>query len=151
VLTGAVERQWRLDSAKASSLEVKLSGALIRQQQNGDQIRLSLGFERAYSDAITVDHREVSADLDWQRAKPVLGMRIGASFGVTVADYDAFSFSDTGRHDVRLSASLTAELRKLEYLGFAPVLSLDLARNDSNIALYATQTTGISLSVKSAF
>jgi hypothetical protein len=56
-----------------------------------------------------------------------------------------------GRHDQRLSSSVTATLQKLTYLGFSPVLSLDLARNVSNVALYDTETLGLSVSVKSRF
>lgn len=150
-LSAALERQWRADSAAASSVELSLSGSVTRQQRNGDQLRLTFGIDKVFSDAITVDHTEVSANLDWQRAQPVLGMAIGAAFGVTASDYAEFSFSTTGRHDVRVAASLTAELRQIGYMGFSPVLALDLSRNNSNIALYATQTVGISLSVKSNF
>ena len=36
-------------------------------------------------------------------------------------------------------------------MGFSPVMSVSVARNWSNIAIYDTQTVGLSLSVKSNF
>jgi hypothetical protein len=46
---------------------------------------------------------------------------------------------------------VTATVDKISYLGFSPVVSLEVARSDSTVSLYDTQTFGLGLSVQSRF
>ena len=147
----SVQRQNRLDTHVASSTATDLSLGVAKQTGNGDVIRLTLNVDRTRSDAIGVDHSGLGASIDWQRAKPVLGMGLAASLGVARTDYQKSSFSFDGRHDTQLTASLSATLNNIGYLGFSPVVSLTYAQNASNIPFDATQTFGLNLSVKSRF
>jgi Surface lipoprotein assembly modifier len=140
--------QDRLDHPVSSSTEIGLDATLATKGPNGDHWQLGLSVARVTSDDAGIDHSEAELQLGWKTANPVAGLGLGASFSARVADYDA---SILGRHDHRLSGSVTATLQRLTYLGFSPVLSLDIARNVSNVALFDTETVGISLSVKSRF
>ena len=147
----AVQHQNRLDSHIASSTATDLSLGVANRTANGDVIRLTVNLDRTRSDAIGVDHSGLGASLDWQHAKPVLGMGLAASLGVARTDYQKSSFTFDGRHDVQVTASLSATLNKIGYLGFSPVLSVTYARNTSNIPFDNTRTFGLGLSVKSRF
>lgn len=149
--TASVQRQNRLDTKIASSTALDLSLGVAKQVASGDVIRLTMNLDRTNSMAIGVDHSALGATLDWQHAKPVLGMGLAASIGVSRSDYRMSSFTADGRHDVLLTASLSATLNKIGYLGYSPVLSITYARNASNIPFDDTQTFGLSLSVKSRF
>ena len=146
-----VTQQDRLDRPVSSSTDYGLDATLATKGKQGDNWQVGLSLSRVTSDDIGIDHAEAALQLGWQAAKPVAGLALGASLSARVADYDASPYTANGRHDRRLSGSLTATLQRQTYLGFSPVLSLDVARNTSNVALYETETLGISLSVKSRF
>jgi hypothetical protein len=146
-----VTRQNRLDQALSSSTEAEVGAALSRNGPKGDNWQGSISLARVVSDDIGIDHAEATLALGWQAKAPIMGVDLGASLSLRGADYAASPYTATGRQDLRWTASLTAQVEKISYLGFAPVLSLDLARNNSNVSLYDTQTVGVSLSVKSRF
>lgn len=147
----SVTRQNRLDRPVSSSTDFGLDATLATRGPQGDNWQIGLNLARVTSDDIGIDHHEAALQLGWQAAEPVAGLGLGASLSARIADYAISPYTSNGRHDRRLSGSLTATLQRLTYLGFSPVLALDVARNVSNVALYDTETVGISLSVKSRF
>lgn len=149
--TFGVTRQNRLDQSVSSSTEAEVGAALSKNGPRGDSWQGSISLARIVSDDIGIDHAEASLALSWQAQAPIMGLDLGASLSVRSADYTASPYTPTGRQDLRWAASLSAQVEKLSYLGFAPVLSLDFSRNNSNVSLYDTQTVGVSLSVKSRF
>lgn len=144
-------RQNRLDLALSSSTEAALGASLSKPGPKGDTWQGSVSLARIVSDDIGIDHAEATLALGWQAKAPIMGLDLGASLSLRGADYAASPYTATGRQDLRWAASLSAQVEKISYMGFAPVLSLDFARNDSNVSLYDTQTIGVSLSVKSRF
>ena len=147
----SVTRQDRLDRPVSSSTDYGLDATAATKGPQGDNWQIGLSLARVISDDIGIDHREAALQLGWRAARPVAGLGLAANLSARVADYDLSRYASNGRHDQRLSGSLSATLQRLSYLGFSPVLSLDVARNVSNVALYDTETVGISLSVKSRF
>ncbi len=147
----SVTEQTRADRPVSDSTELGLAASLATTGPKGEQWQIGLSLSHIASDDISIQHREVALRLGWQAAEPIAGIGLGASVAVQMADYDLSPFTATGRQDHRLSGSLTATLHRLSYLGFSPVLALDVARNVSNVALYDSETAGISLSVKSRF
>ena len=151
MFAASVTRQDRLDRPVSSSTDSEIEARLSTKGPGGDAWQIGLSLSTVASDDIGIDHDEATLSLSWQAARPVAGLGLGASLSARVADYDASPYTTNGRHDRRVSASLTATVQSLSYLGFSPVLSLDLSRNVSNVALYETETLGLSLSVKSRF
>ena len=150
-LAASVTGQTRADRPVSDSTELGLEATLATTGPKGDHWQIGLNLSRITSDDISIDHREVALRLAWQAAAPVAGIGLGASVSLQMAGYDMSPYTANGRQDQRLGGSLTATLQRLSYLGFSPVLSLDVARNASNVALYDTETIGISVSVKSRF
>ena len=147
----SLTRQIRLDRPVSSSTEAEASARLQAAGARGDQWQGSLTLSRVVSEDIGIDHAEATLGLGWRASHPVGGVTLGVNVSVRGADYAASPYTATGRQDLHWQASVQATVNKMTYLGFAPVLSLDLARNDSNVALYDTQTFGLSLSVASRF
>lgn len=148
---GSLTRQIRLDRSLSSSTEAEISAHLSKAGAKGDTWLGNLSLSRIVSGDIGIDHAEASLGLGWQGSHPVAGVSLGAAISVRVSDYAASPYRALGRQDVHWQASVQATVNKMTYLGFAPVLSLDVARNDSNVALYDTQTLGLSLSIASRF
>lgn len=146
-----VTRQTRLDRPVSSSSEAEIAASLTRHAANGDSWQGNLSLSQVQSRDIGIDHAEATLGLSWQAARPMAGLSLGASVSARGADYAASPYTATGRQDLRLALSLTARVDRIDYLGFSPVVSLDLARNRSNVALYDTQTVGMSLSFTSRF
>ena len=150
-LSASLTRQNRLDHALSSSNEAEVAGQLVQAGPMGDRWQEGVSVRRVVSDDIGIDHAEATVSLDWQARHPVAGFSLGAGLSLRGADYGLSLYSRHGRQDVRWAASLSATVDQITYLGFSPVLSLEFARNNSNIALYDTQTVGIGLSVRSRF
>lgn len=147
----SAERQERIDLPAASATVIDLGAGLLKHQRNGDSLRLSVGMTRTNSADIEIDNTRLSGRIEWNRAAPVLGMGLGLALKAEQRDYAQSPYDASGRHDVRLTASITAELNQISYFGFSPVLTLNLSQNNSNIGLYDTRTTGLGLSIESRF
>ncbi len=149
--SASLTRQIRLDRPVSSSTEAEVSVRLSKAGANGDTWQGNLSLSRVVSQDIGIDHAEATLGLGWRTSHPVAGVSLGANVSVQASDYAASPYTSVGRQDLHWQASLQATVNKMTYLGFAPVLSLDFARNDSNVALYDTQTLGLGLSVASRF
>jgi Surface lipoprotein assembly modifier len=141
----------RQDHDISSSTDLSLAASLSFKGRAGDQWQASLSHEAVSSKDISIDHQEIGLNLGWRAGKRLAGVGLGASLGVRQVDYAASPYTATGRQDQRLQASITAEISKLSYLGFAPVLGLDYSRSRSNVALYDSAALGVTLSIKSQF
>jgi hypothetical protein len=150
-LGAQVTGQDRLDHDEATSLETGLTARYALRGPQGDSWQIGLNLARIASDDISVDHDEAGLTLGWQAGKTLAGLGLGAQLSARLAEYDASPYTSDGRQDLRFGLGVTATLKELTYLGFAPVLSLDMARNASNVARFDTETMGLSLSVKSRF
>ncbi len=149
--SASLTRQVRLDHALSSSTEAEVSAVLATAGPKGDHWQGGVSVSRVLSDDIGVDHAEATLSLGWQANTSVKGFDLSGSVSLRGANYAASPYTADGRQDLRWTARLTASVDRLSYLGFTPVLSLELARNTSNVALYDTQTLGLGLSVKSRF
>ena len=143
--TASLHRQTRLDRPQSSSTEAAIQASLGRRGPRGDYWELGLDLSQSYSQDTGVGNRAATLSLAWRAAEPVLGLDLGASTALRVADYD------NGRHDARVSLGLSGSAPGLSYLGFSPVLSLDAARNTSTNSRFSTDTFGVGLSLKSSF
>lgn len=150
-LDASLAWQERLDNAAASSRDSGIEAGVSVLGPGGDRWQAGLGVKRVASQDSGIDHDEVELTLGWQAARPVAGLGLGASLSGRLADYDASPFTLDGRHDRRLGLSVSATFQNLSYLGYSPVLTLDMARNDSNVTRYETETVGLSVSFRSRF
>ena len=143
-LSAGLQREMRFDLDEASSTQGRLSAAYVFAGPKGDDWRLAGSYLTAKAASDVVDRQEVGASLDWQSAADLAGFGLGASLGVTGAEYAS------GRREGRLRASLEAEL-PASVAGFAPVLSLDWSTANSNILVYDTESLGLGLTLRSRF
>lgn len=148
-LSGEVQDRSDPQAASAEVLTLNLGTAQVLPW--GDNLRATIGARQSASADPGVDHRALTAALDWTKAKPVLGMGISGAFDFEARDYPLSLYKATGRQDQKFSVTLSAELRQIDYLGFSPVLSVTAARNISNLSIYTSETFGIGVSIASRF
>lgn len=138
-------REARLDRASASSTQSSLGAGWTVQGPGGDQWRIGATWLQATSAEDQVARRQAGVDLDWQAAQDLAGLGLSAYLGIGGAEYGS------GRREGRLSARLEAEVNRLSWLGFAPVLSLSWTRSNSNVLIYDSETLGVGLTIRSRF
>ncbi len=143
--TVSMNRQIRLDRPISSSTEVGALAQLGRTGPKGDHWQLGLDLSETFSQDPGIGNAAATLTLGWQADKPILGLDLGASAAIRAAGFV------NGRHDTRITLGLNASVEKLSYLGFAPVVSFDAARNTSTNSRFSTDTVGIGLSLKSNF
>ena len=95
-LAGSAEWQFPLDDAADPALVLDLVAGLVAAQRNGDSLRLSFGLGETVSDSIEAAHTRLRGALDWQHAKPVLGMGLGVAVAVEARDYPLSVYSFFG-------------------------------------------------------
>jgi hypothetical protein len=153
--SATVESQTALSNGSSDTLSWKLGARYGRPVGNGDRITLSLGASLVDSDNINSAWRGVDLGLSYQIAAPLAGAQLSLSLGLDYRDYDEFNAGlfmvPGGRQDQGVRAGITAVLPQIQYMGFAPVLSLDLARRRSNVSRYESRDLGLGLSFRSAF
>ncbi|MDE3079797.1 MAG: hypothetical protein KGI94_07185 [Paracoccaceae bacterium] len=147
----SLERQVRRDSFTRSAVVATGYTGMNRRLGNGDELGLTLGLRDTNSAAIDINHHGAFAQLRWQQATPVLGIRLDASAYMETGVYGASIFAPNGRHDVTRQAQISALFTRVNRLGFAPELTLQWRQVQSNVSLYAARGLSVGLAVKSVF
>ncbi len=144
-LEGLLTRQIRIDRPQSTSTQAALTAGLDLTGPGGDQWQVAAQLSHSTSADPGVQSVARSLTVAWSAGQPVLGLGLGAygSFGTTRYD--------SGRYDERTAFGVSANVAKISYLGFSPVVSLDFSSNASTFRQFATKATGIGLSLKSNF
>lgn len=79
-----------------------------------------------------------------------LGVTLGASW-TEFPDYAVIFPVPGGRQDERVFARIEAAFEGWTVAGFAPVVSLDAARSDSNVSRFDTESLGLGVTLRSTF
>jgi hypothetical protein len=144
-------KQVRLDDADRSYDEFGFGGTLKHVLSNGDQVAVGLSQHSILAQNAREDHNQIGVSGNWNRAKPVLGAKLGVGLNLE-RDYYALSpYSADGRQDLSIGLDVTMAFSNLDYMGFMPVLAVSKSMTQSNISLYDNNTLAVGLSVQSKF
>lgn len=146
-----LQRQLRADVFSRSAVVTTGSAGLTWRLTNGDRLQVTVGDQDTHSKNIEIDHNMVFAQVTWDKARPIRGVRIGAALQMQHSRYGFFPFSTNGRSDTGVTASLTMVFDRVQYMGFSPSLTLELSRVHSNVSLYETRNFGVVVGVRSTF
>ncbi|MBI1218846.1 MAG: hypothetical protein GC186_09890 [Rhodobacteraceae bacterium] len=146
-----LERQARQDVRDRSATVATGTVGVTRRLANSDQVSLTLGDRFTRSNAVDVQHTTNFAQINWTKAKPVLGVKLGASLYVAHESYAVFPLSVDGRRDLNMTADLSMLFSRASYMGFSPSVDVQFQRVHSNVSLYETRDIGIAVGVKSDF
>lgn len=147
----SVQRQLRNDVFSRSAVVTTGSAGVTFRLKNNDRVKLALGDQDTHSKNIEIDHNMVFAQLSWDKARPIRGVRIGAALQFQRSQYGFFPFSTNGRVDRGVTASVTMIFDRVQYMGFSPSLTLQYNRVHSNVSLYETRNFGVGVGIRSTF
>jgi hypothetical protein len=156
-LSGNVESRWSDNPAREQE-RVGIEAAWILPVLGDD--RLTLAASRSL---VLSDNFQQASDSWGMQATYALGEAVGpARLSFTAGaswteypDYRVFGglFGPIpgGRRDERVYARAEAEFGDWSFAGFAPVLSLDAERADSNVSRFDTESLGVGITLRSTF
>lgn len=147
----SAERQHRLDDPERSATVTAATLGVMRRMANGDRLSFDLQARSTRSDAATIDHDALSVNIGWQMAKPVMGTTLALGLEVEARDYDLSALSASGRQDLSVQGNLSLTFDKLDYMGFAPVLTVEADHTSSNVVLNKSRSFGLGLGIVSKF
>ncbi|MBP6737687.1 MAG: DUF560 domain-containing protein, partial [Rhodobacteraceae bacterium] len=141
----------RQDAAIRSSLRSTVEAGWAWGAADKDRWSLGLSLGKVASDAASVARHEAEVRLDWQQARPMLGLALSAYASVGIKSYDRPLYIAAAREDVTARLGLSAVLVNLDYLGFAPEVGLTVSGTESNISAMTTRKAELRLGLKSTF
>ncbi len=153
-LSGTVERRDSAISGTMDSTALSLTGAMTRNLQSKDRIRLSLNLRKTESD---FDNSQVSnATLGFRYA---FAKRIGTakfSTGLVLGysdypDYTAVFRVPGGRQDKSFYADADFFFDRYDYAGFAPTVRVRAGLTSSNVSRFDTNEFSVTLGFRSKF
>jgi hypothetical protein len=114
-------------------------------------VRLDFAIETSSSNDSSLEYTAYSLAAQYQLGKPVMDTIVTFSGGVEWRDFPVSPYKAGGRAD--LSGRLGVELLfpKVDYWGFAPVLTMEQSLRHSDVDLYDSDTISVKLGIRSVF
>ncbi|MCR8723038.1 surface lipoprotein assembly modifier [Frigidibacter sp. ROC022] len=150
-LTFGVERQWRLDQTLRSADIYTLGLGATRKFEAGGVLHGELTLAHTDSAAASIANDGVTLRLDYDFAKPVMGVQFGLNAAVGGRRFPTSVFTAGARLDHEYSLGVSAVLTEIQYFGFSPRFDVLLNRTESNDDLYDRNDLGLRVGLQSSF
>ena len=147
----SVERQFRQDNDINTATISTIGVGIIARTAAKDRLGFSVSYRDTHSDSAELDGDRIRLQLDWDRAKPVLGAKLGLDLWAEKRDNDRSRYITGGRSADAFGAELSLVFDKVDYMGFVPVMTLSGSTANSNVDLFDTETLGVGFSIQSKF
>lgn len=141
----------RKDADFRSSQAVSGGVGWIWASKAGDQWASRLTLGHVQSDSAAIARREAELRLDWHRGAPVLGLDLSAFATLGLDHYARPLPGLETRRDLNARLGVTALIRNVEYMGFAPEVGVVLSGTNSNIPALTTRKAELRLGIRSSF
>jgi hypothetical protein len=119
-----------------------------------DRLSLGASVSRVLSDNVNAASDALGLRASYALGEAVGPARLSFSLGVTwteFPDYSLFGPIPGGRDDRRVHARAEAVFEDWSFAGFAPVLSLEAGRTNSNVSRFDTESLGLGVTFRSTF
>lgn len=126
-----------------------------RALANGNQLSLGVSLRDTQSADVNSDYRSASLQLGYEFGQPIGPVAVSARLAVGWRDYAAYDMGlfmvEGGRQDRIMEIGIDMALPEAAVAGFAPVLSLEAQRTDSNVGRFDARELNVSLGFRSLF
>ncbi|PZX46305.1 uncharacterized protein DUF560 [Roseinatronobacter thiooxidans] len=150
-LSATGQHQWRRDASRRNATRTGVAAELRHALAGGDRLVVHLGAEHTQAQSIHIRNTATRAGLGYALAQPVLGMRLDTALDLEERRFPAGAFQPDGRRDQTATLGLSAMFETVDYMGFAPVLRLELSNTESNIEIHKRNEANISVQIRSRF
>lgn len=153
-LAASAERRWTHGATDTQDV-VQLTGFGSVTLPRDQALSFSLGLERALSDRRNASYDAVTLAMGYDPGWHIGPAEVDLNLNLGFRRYDVFSLGfaqvTNGRSDTSYGVGMDVTLPDWGVMGFAPVVSIDLGRTDSNVSRYQTKTRSISLGLTQVF
>lgn len=147
-----IEHKDRLDASIRDSDTIRLDWQWGRQLDSGNRLSGAIGLSDTRSESSAIGNSAATITTSYQMREPVLpGVTLAVSAKLGIAQYHEPFFSADNRLDHSARITLSFGFPSLSAYGFRPALDVSYDRNRSNVSLYDTKTTEVSLGLRSEF
>ena len=149
----SADKTARIDSPLQSSDRVAVTlGYTIRAGAKGaDRLKFELEAATTASTSAEVRSTAQTASVEWTKGAAVAGIALSGGLQIGTQTYSDSRYVTGGRDDLKLSANLSMTFQAIDYLGFSPVLTLQVSKNRSNSALHDSENFGLAFGIRSSF
>ncbi|MEM6386662.1 MAG: hypothetical protein AAF718_10540 [Pseudomonadota bacterium] len=147
----AQENQFGVPDRQADTDITTISVRYRRARQNNDRIGIRLSKKIYDTEAFENSYEDYKLSVDYQFARPFMGIAFGGSLGIGHTNYDRFFLSLDGRRDDYLFGTAFAVWQEVSVYGFSPRADLTFERRGSDVSQYARNTAALRLGLSSTF
>ena len=115
------------------------------------RVSLDIEYTDTQSESFAVARDEWELTAEYKLPSPVLGTSVSLTAEYQEARFDEPLFGPEPRFDRTLSGTLTTVIPAAEMFGFVPVINLSRERVQSNVSTFDTESTDLSVSIRSSF
>ncbi len=158
-LTGSLEQRWDEDDDPLES-RYNLQGRWSYSLAGGDVVTASLSYGGIETDRRNTASTSSSLQFGYRLGQAIGPAQVAFSLGVqqqTFPVFYSFSFQsgffaiDGGRGDIRVFGSVDLFFPDYDYAGFAPVVTLNAGRTDSNVGRFDREDMSVTFAIRSTF
>ena len=150
----SVEQRWD-DDDDVSDWRKSVQAGWTHALPNGDQVSATVGYSATESPTANNASTTQSAQVGYVLARPLGPAQVQFSAGVQVQEFNAYRIGfiavPGGRQDTRVFGTVDLFFPDYDYAGFAPVVTLNAGRTDSNVSRFAHDDLSISFAFRSTF
>jgi hypothetical protein len=153
-LGAEVERRALGSDGDRSETEWQLSFGYSNVLAGGGRVRLQSRWSSTSSDVSNNVGTSFEARAGYDFGKPVGPVRLSVDIGAGWADYPDYALFvpvPGGRQDKRLFGAIEIVPDKVQWAGFAPVLTITGSRTSSNVSRFDSDELAFTLGVRSTF
>ncbi|MEP2534025.1 hypothetical protein [Shimia sp.] len=151
------QNEWRYLDAPGQKHDTytNLRGGVFKTTPRGDTVSASLAFSRLEDGNPVFSSRGTVARFRYTFAKPIGAVNVSAGLNFGFSDYAnyrvGFIVVPGGRQDTSVSGQVDFTLQKMQYAGFAPVVTLRALETNSNVSRFDTRQFAINFGIRSSF
>ena len=143
------------DGSLQDSVSYGIRGGYSRTLKRGDNLGLTIAYEKSVSDLANRELDSVNMRLSYGFAKSWGPAKATASLTISHADFDEYSVGPIvvpgGRQDTGAYADLSLFFPDFDYAGFAPKVTFRAGRKSSNVSRFDTRELSIQVGIQSKF
>jgi len=147
----SVEYQTRIGVNNYDLTTFSTSGTLKFRIKDSGNLSLSLEGRNASGGNRSGEYTGVKFAMGYAFDKPLLGTDVSINMSAERRDFPFSVFDVEGRQDDQLSAGLSLLFTKADLYGFAPTLDFRVAKTQSSIDLYDTDSFTVGVGFRSTF
>lgn len=144
-------RSLRTDQALRSNTTYALGTDWSRPLPVGARIGLHTRIARTQSDSGAIAHTRLDIGMTYALSQPVLGAQATFSAAAKLLQYDDPLYASQARRDVGTTVSGSLLFVDFDTYGFAPKLTLEASRTNSNVSRFETNNFGLGIGFQSLF